>query len=125
MVNTKCIRYSVDPRLLNEGIPFEQLEKRNMQVFQSQETIEHLVRYSVSTQALFKDKSLEHFPKPIERLEIELSLEDYKKVLGGRLIKISHDIAKHQGKKFRVVNKTTGSYVMRILIVMGERGCWQ
>lgn len=142
MVNTKCIRYSVDPDMLNAGIPVEQLERKNVHEFQSQETIDHLNRYAQGTDRLCTPKvvterlalsevegsrSIEHYPRPIasKQLEIELTSSDYNKVLSGKLIKIGSDIAKHQGKKFKVVNKDTGSYVMRVLIVVGDMGYWR
>ncbi|MEH2138591.1 hypothetical protein [Nostoc sp.] len=49
---TKCIRYSVDPVSLNTGVPIDCLEKRNIQEFQSSETIQHLNRYAQGTQKL-------------------------------------------------------------------------
>jgi hypothetical protein len=124
MVNTKCIRYSVDPRLLNAGIPIEQLERKNVQEFQSGETLQHLNRYAQGTQKLCGVKGVER-PKPPDQLLIELGLADYSKVLSGKLIKISPDVAKHQGKKFKVINKGTTSYVMRILVMVGDRGYFQ
>lgn len=126
MLNTKCIRYSVDPSLLNQGIPIEQLEKRNVQEFQSGETIEHLKRYSQGTQRLCGLKTAEHYPKPVEKeLEIELGLSDFSKVKSGQSIKIDDAIAVHQGKKFKIKNKGTTSYIRRILVVVGDRGYFQ
>lgn len=125
MVNTKCIRYSVDPGLLNKGIPVEQLERKNEHEFKSGETIEHLNRYAQGTQKLHKDKNTEHRPKPPRKLELELGLSDYSKVKAGELIKISPDVAKHSGKRFKVKYKGTDNYVMRSLIVIGDRGYFQ
>ncbi len=121
----KCIRYLVDPMLLNSGVPIEQLEKHNIREFKSQETMQHLHRCAQSTEALYKDKSLEHHPEPPEYLEIELNSSDYNKAMARKLIKISADIASHNGKRFRITNKTTGNYIMRVLIVIGDKGYWQ
>ncbi|MCC5618106.1 hypothetical protein LC605_24075 [Nostoc sp. CHAB 5836] len=119
---TKCICYLVDPRLLNAGIPVEQLERKDEHEFISGETIEHLNRYASGTQRLCGLKSTEYYPKPPEQLEIELGLSDYSKVLSGELINISADTAKHHGQKFKVKNKGTTSYVMRILLAVGKKG---
>ena len=126
-MNARCIRYSVDCRLLNEGIPVEQLEKRNVQEFRSGETLQHLNRYAQGTQRLHKDKSTEHYPKPKppDKLEIELGLSDYSKVRAGELIKISPETAKHNGEKFKIRYKGTDSYVVRSLVVIGDRGYFQ
>jgi hypothetical protein len=121
----KCIRYSVDPNLLNAGIPIEQLEKKNIQEIPFQETMQHFNRYSQSTAALHKEKASEYHPQPPEYLEIELSSSDYNKVMAGKLIKISTDIAPHNGKRFRITNKTTGSYIKRTLVVLGNKGYWR
>jgi hypothetical protein len=121
----KCIRYSVDPTLLNAGIPIEQLEKKNAQDFPYQETIEHLNRYAQGTKGLYKEKTALHFPKPPEYLEIELSPDNYTLALAGKLIKISPEHALHQGKKFKIVNQVTGSFALRVLIVVSDRGYWQ
>ena len=121
-MNARCIRYSVDCRLLNEGIPVEQLEKRNVQEFRSGETLQHLNRYAQGTQRLHKDYPK---PKPPDKLEIELGLSDYSKVRAGELIKISPETAKHNGEKFKIRYKGTDSYVVRSLVVIGDRGYFQ
>jgi hypothetical protein len=119
---TKCIRYSVDPRLLNAGVPVDCLEKHNLEEFQSTETIQHLNRYAQGTHKLCGLKSTEYYPKPKKKgLEIEFGLSDYSKVLAGQLIKISASIALHHGQKFKVKNKGTTNYVMRILLVVGNK----
>jgi hypothetical protein len=123
---TKCIRYSVDPRLLNAGVPVDCLERHNLEEFQSTETIQHLNRYAQGTQKLCGLKTTEYYPKPKKKgLEIELGLSDYSKVKSGELIKISPEVAKFQGKRFKVKYKDTDSYVVRVLVVLGDRGYFQ
>ncbi|MHC5939548.1 hypothetical protein [Nostoc sp.] len=119
MVNTKCVSYKVDPGLLNAGVPVEQLEKRNEQVLDN--PAQELNCYFQGITRYSKTKSVE-LPKPPDRLEIELGLSDYSKVKAGEPIKISPEIAKHNGEKFKIRNKGTTSYVVRSLVVVGERG---
>jgi hypothetical protein len=124
----KCIRYTVDPCKLNAGIPIEQLEKQDVCEFQSQETMGHLSRYAQGTDRLHSSEPVGHYPKPQPRsqpLEIGLSASDYNKVLSGSLIKLPPDVAKYQGKKTKLVNKDTGSYVIRVLILVGDKGYWR
>jgi hypothetical protein len=136
MANTKCIRYTVDPCKLNAGIPVEQLEKQDECEFQSQETMGHLSRYALKTDKLHSSEPVGHYPKPQARCrgdkasptlspEIELTASDYNKILSGSLIKLPPDVAKYQGKKTKLVNKDTGSYVIRVLILVGDRGYWR
>ncbi len=65
-------------------------------------------------------------PPVINPLEIKLSPTDYSDVVYKRKsIKIDADTAKHQAKKFKLINKISGSYVVWTLVVLGrERGYW-
>jgi hypothetical protein len=124
----KCTRYTVDPDLLSAGIPVEQLKKQDECEFQSQETIAHLSRYAQGTHKLGFSKPAEHYPKPQARShppEIELTASDYNKALSGSLIKLPPNATKYQGKKTKLVNKDTGSYVIRVLILVGDKGYWR
>ncbi|MFN6559998.1 MAG: hypothetical protein RMY28_009340 [Nostoc sp. ChiSLP01] len=59
-------------------------------------------------------------------LEIKLNPADYYSVCNGKSIRIDANIASSQAKKFKVINKATGSHVMRTLVVLGSgnRGYW-
>jgi hypothetical protein len=119
-MNTKCTRYIVDPSLLNAGIPVECLEKKNIQVVREPEELKTYIQGSI----LHPNEVIEH-PKPPDKLEIELGLSDYSKVKAGELIKISPEIAKRNGEKIKIRNKGTDNYVVRTLIVVGNRGYFQ
>jgi hypothetical protein len=126
--NHKCTRYTVDPDLLKAGIPVEQLEKSDTEEFQSQETEAHLSKYAQGTDSLRFSSPAEYYPEPEVRShppEIELTAEDYKKVLSGALIKLPTNAAQYQGKRIKIVNKDTGSYVHRVLVLFGDRGYWR
>ncbi|MBN3993902.1 MAG: hypothetical protein HWQ36_26310 [Nostoc sp. NMS2] len=59
-------------------------------------------------------------------LEMKLNPMDYYDICEGKSIKIDIDTAKHQAKKFKVINEKTNSYVVRTLVVLGSgnMGYW-
>lgn len=126
--SNKCIRYSVDPDLLNQGIPVDQLPKQNIREFQYQESIADMNYFNQSTKRLkgvLKSQEDYRYTQKRQELELELSPKDYSMALSGGLISISDEVAKSNGKKFRLVNKATSSYVMRTLTVINGKGLWR
>lgn len=128
--SNKCIRYSVDPYLLQQGVPIENLSRQNEHEFKCQETMEQMSANNQrmkSLQGTLKSPTSEdhRYPDKREKLEIELSDKDYKKAVDGRLILISEEVAKSNGKKFKLINQKTNGYVVRKLTVINGKGLWQ
>lgn len=69
--NPECISYRVDPTLIEAGIPIEELERRDMKVFEHRQTMGELNRYAQKTDKLAGDprkKKAEIAPKTPKRL---------------------------------------------------------
>jgi Zn finger protein HypA/HybF involved in hydrogenase expression len=65
------------------------------------------------------------FEKELTDLEIKLNPTDYLQVCKGRTIKIDTETAKYQARKIKLIDEKTNNYVVRSLIVIGERGYFQ
>ncbi|MFK0733800.1 MAG: hypothetical protein ACFKPT_02495 [Gloeotrichia echinulata GP01] len=125
----RCISYRVDPTLLEAGIPIENLEHRDLKIF------EH--GHPQKTTKLAGDpckKKPEIAPKTpscsgkkisatIDCIILTVESADYAALKSGRLITIPSIHAKSIGMKFQITNKATNSYCFRILcLIIGNKG---
>ena len=139
MYSNKCISYRVDPRLLAEGVPVEQLEKSDVREVPFQE-ISSAWRSSRSTSKAFSTPKPETDKKPrksqagrntrkltgmipesegqkIQQMqEIKVDNKKYRAILLGRPASIRIKNAdQYAGKTLRIVDEKSGSYCFRTL----------
>jgi hypothetical protein len=142
MYNNKCISYRVNPHLLAEGVPVEQLEKSDIKEVPVED-----ISYSFSwrkpqaktplpkakkskpkerthTSHFVRAKDMiptEEGQKIQEGQEIKVTSSQYLAIMKRKRVTLSlENPEKYAGRAWRIINESTGSYCMRNLVLSGK-----